>query len=33
MHRAELRHISPNDYDGGESYAKVEHPEPWDEFA
>jgi hypothetical protein len=33
MLRAELRHISPNDYDSWESFAAAEHPEPWDEFA
>src|SRR5262249_44851267 len=33
MLRPELRHISPNDYDGWEAFAAAEHPEPWDEFA
>lgn len=32
MIRAELRHISPNDYDSWEAFAAAEHPEPWDEF-
>ena len=33
MLRPELRHISPNDYDGWQAFAAAEHPEPWDEFA
>ena len=32
MIRAELRHISPNDYQNWEEFAAVEHPQPWDEF-
>lgn len=32
MLSAELRHISPNDYDDWEAFAAAEHPEPWNEF-
>ena len=32
MVRAELRHISPNDYESWEVFASTEHPEYWDEF-
>src|SRR5438067_13882698 len=32
MMRAELRHISPNDYASWEAFAAAEHSEPWDEF-
>ena len=32
MLSAELRHISPNDYDNWEAFAAAKHPEPWDEI-
>jgi hypothetical protein len=32
MMRAELRHISPNDYRNWEAFASAERPEPWDDF-
>jgi Immunity protein 8 len=30
--RAELRHISPNEFPDWQSFASAAHPEPWDEF-
>ena len=32
MFRAELRHVSPNDYASWDTFAAAPHPEPWDEF-
>jgi hypothetical protein len=32
MLQAELRDISPNDFEGWEAFAQADHPEPWDEY-